>query len=330
MVMNRVYIRFIGLLILLALISGAVIYFTIDMNTINNLTEFQPWSVALAFAAIAVGLVLDGTRLMHLVKISNEKISLYQAVQVVFGNYFLAMLTPGATGGAVAQLVFLRQAGVPTGKATVLVVVRTVLSIVFLMMCLPIIFWYDNNLAPWITPGSALKMGLAMLLALLFLLYSFKMNLSDYIVVRIAKRLNKKWRRIFIALYRDTKGALRLLKSAPLSMLRVYLESGLSLIFIYSVVPILFMGIGIDVNWPIVMGRMIFLNILLYFSPTPGGSGIAEGGFVFLFSEFLPSGIVGIAAVTWRMITEYIPFLIGFFYTVKVFGRDFLHKQLNK
>lgn len=35
---------------------------------------------------------------MHLVKISDEKITLYQAVQVVFGNYFLALLTPGATG----------------------------------------------------------------------------------------------------------------------------------------------------------------------------------------------------------------------------------------
>lgn len=328
--MNRVYIRFVGLLVLLALISGAVIYFTIDINTLNNLTEFQPWSIALAFIAISVGLVLDGTRLMHLVKISNEKITLYQAVQVVFGNYFLAMLTPGATGGAVAQMVFLRHAGVPTGKATVLVVVRTVLSILFLMMCLPVIFWYDNNLAPWITPDSACEMGVLMLLAIVLLIVSFKMNISDYIVVRIAKRLQKKRRRVFISLYRDTKGALRLLKSAPFSMLRVYLESGLSLIAIYSVVPILFMGIGVDVNWPIVMGRMIFLNILLYFSPTPGGSGIAEGGFVFLFSDFLPSGIVGIAAVTWRMITEYIPFLVGFFYTIKVFGRDFLHKQLNK
>jgi len=327
--MSKAYLRFIGILLLLVLISGAVIYFTIDINTIKNLTEFKPWSIALSFVAVAIGLTLDGTRLMHLVKISNEKITLYQGVQVVFGNYFLAMLTPGATGGAVAQLVFLRHAGVPTGKATVLVVVRTVLSILFLMMCLPVIFLYDHNLAPWVSPESMLEFCLASFIAFLLLLYGFKTGLSDYIVVKIAKRLHRKRRRTFISLYRDTKRAMSLLKSAPLSMVRVYLESGLSLIALYSVVPILFMGIGVDVNWPIVMGRMIFLNILLYFSPTPGGSGIAEGGFVFLFSEYLPSGVVGIAAVTWRMITEYLPFLIGFFYTLKVFGRDFLHKQLE-
>ena len=77
------------------------------------------------------------------------------------------------------------------------------------------------------------------------------------------------------------------------------------------------------------MGRMIFLNILLYFAPTPGGSGIAEGGFVLLFSEFLPSGTVGIIAVAWRIIAEYLPFSIGFYYTIKVFGREFLTKQLK-
>lgn len=132
------------------------------------------------------------------------------------------------------------------------------------------------------------------------------------------------------AFYRDIKGAVLLLSAAPQSMFRVFFESGASLLAIYSVVPVLFLGLGVDVNWNIVMGRMIFLNILLYFAPTPGGSGIAEGGFVFLFDEFLPAGTVGIVAVVWRMIVEYLPFTIGFYYTIKVFGRDFLSKQLAK
>lgn len=77
------------------------------------------------------------------------------------------------------------------------------------------------------------------------------------------------------------------------------------------------------------MGRMCFLNILLYFAPTPGGSGIAEGGFVLLFGDLVPAGTVGIAAVVWRIIVEYLPFTIGFYYTVKVFGKDFISKQLK-
>ena len=42
---------------------------------------------------------------------------------------------------------------------------------------------------------------------------------------------------------------------------------------------------------------MVLLNLVLYFSPTPGGSGVAEAGFVVLFSELLPGGLVCIMAV---------------------------------
>lgn len=121
-----------------------------------------------------------------------------------------------------------------------------------------------------------------------------------------------------------------MLSTAPLRMLRVLVESAISLLFLYSVVPVLFMGMGAQADWLRILGRMIFLNIFLYFAPTPGGSGIAETGFIWLFKDFVPSGTVGIAAVTWRMFAEYLPFSIGLYYTIRVFGRGFLTKQLNK
>ncbi|WP_110952924.1 lysylphosphatidylglycerol synthase transmembrane domain-containing protein [Anaerosinus massiliensis] len=328
--MNKFYKRFLFLIVLLAVISCGVIYFTIDINTFNNLTSFQPWSIILAIILVSIGLILDGTRLMHLVRISNEHITLQQAVQVVFGNYFLALLTPGATGGAVAQLIFLRHAGIPTGKATVFVIVRTLVSILFLLLCLPIIFYYDIHLLPWISAESLMYASACIVILILLAIWAFKTNFPDYVVIKISKKFPRNRRRMIFSFYHDIKGAVLLLSSAPFSMFRVFIESGLSLIAIYSVVPILFLGMGAEANWHIIMGRMIFLNILLYFAPTPGGSGIAEGGFVLLFSDFLPSGTVGIVAVAWRIIVEYLPFSIGFYYTVKVFGRDFLNKQMNK
>ena len=130
--MNKVYGRLLLLILIIVVISGVVIYSTVDINTISNLSLFQPWSVGLALLAIIIGLILDGTRLMHMVKISGEHITLKQAVQVVFGNYFLAMLGPGAAAGAIAQVMFLKKAGVPAGKAAVLAMVRTLVSILFL------------------------------------------------------------------------------------------------------------------------------------------------------------------------------------------------------
>ena len=106
--MNKVYGRLLGLIAFVALVSGIVIYTTVDINTLRNITVFKPWSIALAIMSVGLGLVLDGTRLMHLVRISDEHITLKQAVQVVFGNYFLALLTPGSVGGAVAQQAYRR------------------------------------------------------------------------------------------------------------------------------------------------------------------------------------------------------------------------------
>ena len=328
--MNKIYVRLIGLILLVFVISGAVIYFTVDINTLSNLTVFKPWSVALAILFVGIGLVLDGTRLMHMVKISNEHITLMQAVQVVFGNYFLALLGPGATGGAVAQLMFLRHAGVPAGKATILVIVRTLVSIFFLVCCMPFIFMHDAGILPGVSNETLMVISLLAFAGIVFIVWAFNTDFLDYFAFRLAKRLSREKSRKFIAFYRDSKGAVKLLSSSPRSMIRVFLESGLSLIAIYMVVPFLMMGLGVEADWYTVMGRMIFLNMLLYFSPTPGGSGIAEGGFVLLFSETVPAGTVGILAVSWRLIAEYIPFLIGFYYTITVFGRDFLNRQLTK
>ena len=325
--MSKFARRFLFLLVLVVGISAAVIYTTVDINTLHNLTRFHPWSLLLALFAVGLGMFFDGSRLMPLVKISKEQITLYQAVQVIFGNYFLALLTPGATGGAVAQVMFLRHAGVPTGKAAVLVIVRTLLSIFFLALCMPFIFLHDEGIVPGVSNNILMAITLTAFLGIVFIVVGARRGFLDYVVVWIARRLHDKKRHQLFGLYRDTKSAISLLLGAPRQMLVVFLESGLNLLCIYAVVPCLLLGLGVtDADWYTVMGRMIFLNMLLYFSPTPGGSGIAEGGFVLLFAATVPAGTVGIVAVCWRLIAEYLPFLIGFYYTVTVFGREFLRR----
>lgn len=317
--------RLLVLILLVAAISGSIIYFTIDIHTLKNLNAFQPWSIIWALLCLAIGMYFDGTRLTRLVAIAGERITFSQALQVIFGNYFLAMLTPGAAGGAVAQVMFLRRAGVPLGKATVLVLVRTIMSIMFLLVCMPFVFYLDPGLLPWLSPD--MLAGAAILLVGLCLggMAFVRTRLALTIILQFTRRM-KKGRR-WLGFFHDIRGAVGLLAGAPSGVLAVFLESGASLLALYAVVPVLFLGLGASVDWLMVMGRMVFLNLLLYFAPTPGGSGVAEGGFVMLFGEGLPPGTVGILAVAWRALAEYLPFSIGFYYTIQVFGRDFLSKQ---
>lgn len=328
--MRNFYQRLTILLLIVFFISGIVIYFTVDINTLRNLNELKPWSLMVTLVLLLSGLYFDGTRLMHLVRISGENISLFQAIQVVFGNYFLAMLTPGAAGGAFAQVMFLRRAGIPTGKATVLVAVRTILSILFLLVCMPFVFYFDPGLLPWIPPNVLAGSSTVLIIAIGVTIALIRTRFPNFIIVLLTKRLHYTRRRKIFSFYRDIRGALLLLSTAPLSMLRVFTESAISLLLLYGMVPIIFLGMGSSsVDWILVMGRMIFLNILLYFAPTPGGSGVAEGGFVVLLNQFAAAGTIGIAAVVWRFFAEYLPFAVGLYFTVKIFGKDFINKQMR-
>lgn len=274
------YKRLAVLLALVAVISYCVIYFTIDINTFRNLLDFKPWSIAAAFFSVIVGLFLDGLRLMELIKISDEKITRLQTARVVFGNYFLALLTPGFSGGAVAQLMFLRHARIPMGKAAIIVIVRTLISIAFLFICMPFILLSDDGVLPWISNELLLIFSIAAILIIALLAWAMINGRFDNLAIFIAKRISRRRGRKLLTFYRGNKKAILLLSSSPAAMFKVFIISGLSLIALYCVVPFLLMGLGADVNWLLAMGRMIFLNLFLYFSPTPGGSGIAEGGFV--------------------------------------------------
>ena len=312
--------RIVLLIGLIVFISVAVLYFTADIDTLSHLTDFHPASLLGVLALIAGGMYFDALRLQRLSAVAGKSVPLPAAVRVVFGNYFMALLTPGASGGAVIQILFLKKAGVPTGSATVVVLVRTILSIFFLILCLPVVFYFDPQILPWfdreiIVQGSLLLVGLVVMGMVVL-----RTRLSDRLAVLVVKRLPARWRLRLMKVYRDMRGALALMAASPVAVGQAFLESGASLLLLYAMVPMLFAGIGAQLDWLQVMGRMIFLNLLLYFAPTPGGAGVAEGLFISSFKAFLPLGTVGVAAVAWRIFAEYLPACIGGYFTLKVFG----------
>ncbi len=263
-------------------VSAGVIYFTFDRRALDYLTTFRPQYALLALFLLGVGLFFDGTRLITLTHLSDEKMDYKHVFNVVFSNYFLALLTPGQGGGGIAQLMFMKKAGVSVAKSTLIIIVRTVMSILFLFLTVPVVFYFDPSLVSWMPPS---------VIALVCAFFIFAPGMLIY----------------------------------PKQVLRAFIESGLSLLFIYSVVPVFIYAFGItNIPLHIIMGRMCLINLVLYFTPTPGGTGVAEGGFLVLFNSLLPAGVAGVVAVMWRFFCEYIPFTIGAIVTIKSFGLDVL------
>ena len=55
----------------------------------------------------------------------------------------------------------------------------------------------------------------------------------------------------------------------------------------------------------------------MYFTPTPGASGVAEGGYGLLFSQLVNNHDITMLTLSWRFLTVYVGVIIGILITYK-------------
>ena len=310
---NKLFKRIALLATFVLSVSAAVIYFTFDIRALDYLTMFSSWSVLCALGSLAIGLFFDGTRLLTLARITGEDLPLSDVTKVVLSNYFLALLTPGASGGAIAQVMFMRRAGVPVARSTLIILVRTIMSIFFLIIMLPIFMEQDDAITSWIPMPVIMTVSVIFIAIPVTAIILMHTDYPERIIYYFSQHFKHERRRQAFRWYHDFRQAVYIMGKQPVMVLRAFIESGVSLTFIYLTVPCYFMGL-----------QFPFDLVQLYFSPTPGGSGIAEAGFLVLFAQLVPSGTVGILAVLWRFTTEYLPFLLGACVTLRAFGSNVL------
>lgn len=323
--MNKLLKRGLILGSVLIVISCITIYCTVDIKALTMLSTFNMESILLAVIALSIGMYFDGLRLQRLVRIGGYHLPIKAVLRVIFGNYFMALLTPGASGGAVAQVLILKSYGVPIAKATPIVLIRTIFSILFLIIMMPFIFLHDTMTIPYISKDMLWKLSLLLVLCVCMGIYFLKTELCKRLVYRLARYIKKNNPNTWLIKLEEINSGFALLYEHPIQSFIVFIESGISLLCLYCIAPALMWAFS-TTTLPVVMilERMILLNLILYFAPTPGGTGIAEGLFVFLLASFVPDGTIGLIAVGWRVIAEYIPFFIGMYAVLTLYGKQFV------
>lgn len=153
--------------------------------------EFNAESLLFAGIALAAGMYFDGLRLKRLVSMAGYQLSLRAVLRVIFGNYFMAMLTPGASGGAVAQVLILKSYGLPILQGAPIVLIRTVFSIFFLIVMLPLIFLFDSITIPFISREHLLLSSLGLVLVVICMLYAIQTRWMRRLLFMYLKRLVK-------------------------------------------------------------------------------------------------------------------------------------------
>ena len=77
-------------------------------------------------------------------------------------------------------------------------------------------------------------------------------------------------------------------------------------------------------------GFVSLFLFLLYFVPTPGGSGAAEGGAAAVFRLLVPWNLAGLMAVSWRFLTEYTGIFLGTWVALRYLGWNLAEQLLQE
>ena len=322
--------------ILLAFGVNAVILFkSVDHHTIHALIHAQKCKLLLALLTVCIAWLCDAGRFCALAKAADEHVSLPLGIALTWLNYFGSAVTPMQSGGGPFQVYALYKKGIPVGKGIAITLIRTMLTVLILTLAVPVAIMID----PEILAGSPFLKGLAsyalVVIALIWSFVAFTIlkpesirALSRVVVMWLRKFNIMKSNRTVIKIFQwlDTEidnyimnfriafryGKIWLLAGVILSVLH--------LLSLFTVLPVLMSAVGLQFRYTQTMAVQAVFMFILYFVPTPGASGVAEGGGALLYSALMPENMAGVMAVTCRFFTDYISIFMGVVVVIRMLG----------
>lgn len=243
----------------------------------------------------------------------------------VIGTFFSA-ITPFATGGQPAQIVFMQKRGYKLGESTGIMVSRflvyqlaiTVVGTLAVIFAYPFIAERVSNLALLGVFGFLLNSAVLFFL----LLFSLNKGITEKLVrgvlrflkfIRIIKDVDASMNKAFreLELFHDN------MKQSMESPKRFFLAFIFTLCQISCLVSIPYfvgLALGLSNNYLEVIAAQLILFLVVSMIPTPGATGVSEGGYVLFFKPFFADKI-GAGLLLWRVLTYYLNIIVGGLFT---------------
>ena len=276
--------------------------------------------------------IFDALRLYFVLKTLNADISFWNVYKLVFINIFISNITPLATGGGFAQVYFLQKKGVPLGKSSAAVLIRTLLSATMLFLSVPLII-FRNQAMLNLLPGNYVFIYLSLFLGLYFLVFYlliFKVRLIMKYIYKFfyflkSKKLlsKKKFRKIIIYIFEHlelfSKDLAFFIQGKKVFVFLSFFFTAIFLLAEFSFSFLVLKGLGYNISFFRILTLQILVVFIMYFAPTPGAAGIAEGGYSLLFARFVDKSDLFPLLFYWRFFSKYIGIFIGvfvFFYLI--------------
>jgi uncharacterized protein (TIRG00374 family) len=291
-------------------------------------------------SCLAILLVLyflaDGLRLYCIIRAMGFRIAFSYIVKLVFVNIFVSNVTPMATGGGVVQVYFMNRKGMPVGEATAATSIRTILAALILFTLTPLIIWaepnqfhmfFHRNILYGITGVSCAYLAVFWIILCRIRIIKRWMFRFLYLLHAMKTISRPRFRIWFLKVSREldlfADGVKQYFRNNPgwAALSIVFTAFFLLLLFSFSIV--LVRAMGYQVPALTVLAFQVVVTFFMYFAPTPGAAGVAEGGYGLLFSQLVQKQDIALLTLSWRFLTIYVGVVIG----IGVIYREMLKRK---
>jgi uncharacterized membrane protein YbhN (UPF0104 family) len=248
----------------------------------------------LALLVVAGEVACRVLRLRAAGKTLGSDVSLGTALRVTLVGDLAAAVTPANAGGEPARLWALRESGLAWPTATLVLALELVTDLVVL-----------GGLVAAVTSESGAALHWPWRSALLLL--SAAVAGAAFLCSRAGSGLRARLAAIPRALIAAAPVVARH-KASLLGALLAGLGHGL---LRFTLLPVLASGLGLHVELRWLLAWQLLACYGLAFTPTPGGSGATEAGFLLFFARLLPRNETILLLVAWRLYSYYVYLAAG-------------------
>lgn len=297
------------------------------------------WFAACTFLLLLYFLA-DGLRLYFTLRVLKQRVPLISLLPLVFLNLLVSNLTPMATGGGLAQVWYLRRHGVHLGTATAATTLRTLQAVLFIFLPVPVLMIWLNPLADT-GFGNTLEFWLA-LVAGVYLLFFYVVFRHVRLVIAtldlllrlpahfdwVSSHKLRCWRfKIRREMLRFVTAMTLFFRGDPVFILLSLTFTVIFLISLFSFPALILLGLGQGFEYLETLGLTSMTTFVMYFAPTPGAAGVAEGALGTLFSTLVSGSNLLLVILLWRFLTIHLGMIIGVPVTLYILLRGDTHAK---
>ena len=293
---------------------------SMSFSNVLNLWRSHFVYVLFAFLLPIIALLAEGLKYFYMIYFTTgEKRFLLSLKTATIGKYY-DNITPLGSGGQAAQVIYLYQNGVPSGKAGgITISAFSMMQIAFSLIALVIFVFFGNYVTiPGIKIAAYFGSVFAVFIPFLVIVFSVLPKFTSKTIYVLLKVLNvlkiisnpiQKMKRVISFLERF-KHNLYLISQSMSILISTFLLSVVYQIALFSIPYFVLKASGVDVSYIELFVLTVFVYNAIAFIPTPGNSGGAEISFTIIFS-MLTGGLLFWAMLLWRFISYYLLIVLG-------------------